>query len=483
MKEHVQHIQGRIREVAQSPLFLLLPTLISLAGILLGEGALVPCILINGELFALLLLACADWSAVLMCLMGVLLDGTAFVGRWDVFLPLILSFGAPIIAVLVYDICRRMRKPFFVGAGFLSYLAVSVAVALGGLFSLSWTELMTEGGLYHTLALSLGLVVLYLLLGQDLKGKDSTRLIRHFLWCMLFVGLLCCAVTLKNITTHEGLGAYITAYSHRNTIANLLLMALPVPFFFARDTKCLYGKLFCFLLGCGFYVSLILTAARTGWIFGTVLFLLCLAWYFYGKGDWVGKAICLACLLVGICVLGSARPFWDALFDLRKVGGHLISPEEGRAVLLMASFRDFCRHPLFGIGLAATANTAAAGQPMGCIPWYHSYVPQVFGSLGLCGCFAYLYQGWIRVRFLSFRPDRPSFAIGMCYLGLFLYSQTDPGEFIPIPFALLAVWIFLLLEGRYEEKKGISQSLWLPKAEIHAKKTACSLPQGCFLWE
>ncbi|MBO5270174.1 MAG: hypothetical protein J6B77_05270, partial [Clostridia bacterium] len=84
----------------------------------------------------------------------------------------------------------------------------------------------------------------------------------------------------------------------------------------------------------------------------------------------------------------------------------------------------------------------------------HLYFPQIWGGLGLVGCIAFAYQAVLRVKLILFRPNAKTVAIALSYIGLFLYSQTDPGEFIPIPFAALAVLMFVLLERHYEEGRG-----------------------------
>lgn len=457
--------RGNWRDIFVSPLFMLLPTLISLAGILLGEKALLPCILINGELFALLLFLSPDLSAVLMPMMGVLVDGTAYVGRWDTFAACIIPWGLPIIAAFLYHFWRY-RRPARPGVTLLAYLAVSVSIALGGLFVICWEETTTEGGLYHVLGLSVGLVLLYLLLSPDLKEQKRYDIRRQFLWCMLYVGVIACAVNLvaffKALSVPRGMVEYVISFVNRNSVCNLLTMALPAPFFFAKDTKAVYGKIFAFLLGLFFYARLMMTAARTGWIFGTLLFLICLVWFFCGRRDWIVKGVLLA-LLLGAFLLA----FWfrETLIDFFHVrayvkNGRIFSFDEARMKLLLMSFADFCRYPLFGVGLATMRTAEQAGRPMGCISWYHLYFPQIYAGMGLCGCFAYLYQGYVRFRLSFFRADLPTRALSLCYFGLFLYSQTDPGEFVPFPFAFLALWIFLLLEGRYEEKKGLDKDIF-----------------------
>jgi hypothetical protein len=50
----------------------------------------------------------------------------------------------------------------------------------------------------------------------------------------------------------------------------------------------------------------------------------------------------------------------------------------------------------------------------------------------------------------------------LSYIGLFFYSQTDPGEFIPLPFGHFAIIIFILLECRCEKNLAFSASVQSP---------------------
>ena len=43
------------------------------------------------------------------------------------------------------------------------------------------------------------------------------------------------------------------------------------------------------------------------------------------------------------------------------------------------------------------------------------------------------------------------FVLFLCYGGLLLMSQTNPGEFCPFPYEMLAVMIFVIIETRKEK--------------------------------
>jgi hypothetical protein len=57
----------------------------------------------------------------------------------------------------------------------------------------------------------------------------------------------------------------------------------------------------------------------------------------------------------------------------------------------------------------------------------------------------------VRLKLVFCHPTAKTVAVSLSYLALLLYSQTDPGEFVPIPFAALGVLMFVLLEHHAEE--------------------------------
>ena len=85
--------------------------------------------------------------------------------------------------------------------------------------------------------------------------------------------------------------------------------------------------------------------------------------------------------------------------------------------------------------------------------WYHMMIPQIIGSMGCVGIVAYTLQFIGRFKLVIQKCSYWSLALGISYLGLFLMSQVNPGEFCPIPFGLLAVILFIFQEMRVEHIK------------------------------
>ncbi len=116
--------------------------------------------------------------------------------------------------------------------------------------------------------------------------------------------------------------------------------------------------------------------------------------------------------------------------------------------LIYRAIDDFRGSPIFGIGLGNRANTDIyASSVKGTICWYHRMIPQIFGSMGLVGVLGYGYQLVTRFILVLRKRSDEAVTLGLSYLGLFLMSQVNPGEFCPLPYALVATLIFLCLSN------------------------------------
>lgn len=457
----------KIEDALHSPLFMLLSVAIGFYGVFGGEGAIMPSLVMNGELFGLSLLFSRRFSAGLMPYFAVIAVGAQLVAQWTDILPY-LPWGIPIALAMVYHFIRYPKR-LSRGYSYNGIVLTSVAILLGGAFGTTAEELFNPAALYHYLALGILLLLLYLVYASDYKTQKPELAMEHFLWCMLFMGVICVAIAGKYACIWWEIRGnpdfYHGWFPSRNTVANLLLMAIPVPFYFAKKEGKAYSRIFSLLLGLVFYVAALFTTARTALLFGTVEVLLCLVWFYYGKKDLKIKLI--GSLLALLLAVAAALVFGDMLADIfphkfgSEGGFHFVRPGEARVELFWQSFVDLAKAPFFGVGIASM-DDAFYKIPMACIRWYHLYFPQIWGSMGLFGCFAYLYHGYRRYRLATYRPTLQTVALTLSYIGLFFYSQTDPGEFIPLPFGHFAIIIFILLECRCEKDLSFSPLVQSP---------------------
>ena len=138
----------------------------------------------------------------------------------------------------------------------------------------------------------------------------------------------------------------------------------------------------------------------------------------------------------------------------------IVSTDEPRMKLLTRSIEDFLGNPVFGQGIGNVSNADLYAGKKGTITWYHMMIPQIYGSMGSVGILAYAYQFFGRVKLALKKRSLFVITLALSYAGLFLMSQVNPGEFCPIPYGLIAVILFIMLENEpdFIKKKKVEQA-------------------------
>ena len=130
-----------------------------------------------------------------------------------------------------------------------------------------------------------------------------------------------------------------------------------------------------------------------------------------------------------------------------RVGEDIQDSNSDRLQFLARAADDFLRHPVFGIGLCSTRNADVFTGVEGSMVFYHNSLAQVMGSMGLVGIVAYGRLLHDRIALLR-QGSRDPFVriLTLSYLGMFLISLCNPGEFCPFPNAALMVMVFAQAE-------------------------------------
>ena len=450
----------RFRSFLTTPQYQLIPFFIGLLGVVAGDKLVIPSMIVNALLLAFVLFLSDDLLPALPPAFFIITLGVSLLANLESVIPYI-PFAFPTLAGLLFHLVFY-RRPIFIGDSFYGLVATSVAILLGGIATpLETRDYSSGAAIYHLVGLSVGLIVFYLICASNRRPNRSYDPIEYFLFSLLLIGLLSSSIILENIV--EWFVASLSVedpnsrwntrelwktFMYRNTLSTLLTMCLPAPFYFARQTKSRLKEIIFFFLGIFLYGSALLTTARTVMIFTTLLLVICLIYYLSSRRTVGIKIINIGICLATACILLlTFREPLKALLEIPNLK-EIIASDEARVVYLRRSFDDFMNHPLFGIGLTSTANLDVSSVGNGGIQWYHLYFPQIWGSMGILGLCAYTFQSVMRAAVIFTKPNSQSIALGLVYLGLFLYSQTDPGEFTPIPFTVLAIVAFVLLEGR-----------------------------------
>ena len=375
----------------------------------------------------------------------------------DAFFALVPWFIPPVVGVILHFVLYAKRLRFTVGSSFYGLCAVTLAVTLGGLGTISAGEYFAGGALFYVFALGIGMVLFYLLLKANSDG-DSPRDVARAVYVM---GLFACFCVLRFyaadwetvLATHG-----FVEFQSSNNLATLLMIAMPIPLFYASRR---YVDILSVVL---MYVCIILSGSRGGLLMGTAEFILIFfAFAIYEKRlfnrilyavlgiSFVVIIVKLIPEIAAFCKI-DLGPVGDgethSLLDYaKKLKDYFMRDGEARMSLLDRVKVDFRSNPVFGVGIGYTGNSDIYNPVKGAMNWYHMWFAQVIGGLGVVGILAYGYQLVWRVVLFFKNRSLLHFAFLMSYMGLFLMSQVNPGEFCPMPYAALAMTYFAVMES------------------------------------
>ena len=227
--------------------------------------------------------------------------------------------------------------------------------------------------------------------------------------------------------------------SYRNFATSVLLTALPMPFYLSLRHR---GHL---ATAAVLALALALTGSRSALLFGGILLTLCCV-YLMRSGVISRRCLVLLAAAAGIGILALGPALLECVLHSR-VGEDIQDSNSDRLQFLARAADDFLRHPVFGIGLCSTRNADVFTGVEGSMVFYHNSLAQVMGSMGLVGIVAYGRLLHDRIALLR-QGSRDPFVriLTLSYLGMFLISLCNPGEFCPFPNAALMVMVFAQAE-------------------------------------
>ncbi len=357
-----------------------------------------------------------------------------------------LSFIIPeaVIGVLaiIFHLLVYKRK-FVYGKSLYGLIAVSIATALSGLFCISAEEYFSPSALYYTLFLGIGMVGIYFILNAYTPTEAEYDREKFFTLIMYITGLFAAFSVFFHYI--EKFSQFIASpsildFQSSNNLSTFLLICLPFSFYYTIK----HSKIN--IIGILFMISAIFASGSGGGLLtGAALMLICLVFAaVYDKK----YRILWSVIIVG--TLGIGVLAFQKLLDKYSFTSFddIFYSNNMRISLIRRSLADFSSHPIFGVGLSYKGNTDIYSPKAGAMNWYHMMIPQIIGSMGLLGIAAYGYQFFVRIKIVLSHLDLYSVTLGLSYLGLFLMSQVNPGEFCPVPYSLIAVIIFIILERR-----------------------------------
>lgn len=380
---------------------------------------------------------------------------------FSVFIKYIWLAPVVVIAMAVYLIRRRPK--LVRGASFLPLVAVSVATLLGGIGTIPPGDYFRPASLVFMAGLGPGLIFSYWIMKHELRDPDARAFFMGDLlrWGLVAAGI-CFAHMLPLLVTQSLFAAPVPQWS--NNVATMLMIALPAAFATKKRRLYHYG------MALFMYAAVMLIGSRGGQILVEAELILCCLWAWLTEQDYIKRLWSRTYFLYAVMLVGYVM----GVFIYNAVALDLIADDEVRWGLLARGFEDFAKNPLFGSGLGYRGNADLFSGKQGTINWYHIFLSQVVGGLGLCGILAWGYQLYTRFCLSRYVWQDPEFGFALCYVGLFLMSMVNPGEFCPVPYAFLAICFFAAIENRTEERTPalIPACLYRPWRRTHKEKAA-----------
>ena len=369
---------------------------------------------------------------------------------WD-YMALAPLAAFPIFALPFHAIFYRERDKSKVkrpGYLLLPMVLVSVTNFLGGIGTIPKESYFSPTSLIYMFALGFMIVIVYFLVYNHLgAGKNYTtridlRISKMACWLMLFLILAVMEGYVERWTKFIA-DPGILYFQWRNNASTLFMIAMPFAFYMSAR------KFAYILFPFGAYAAMIFLGSRGGLILGGLEF--------------------LACLIIDLILDKKHRKYIGGIFALLFVGMLFLFPQiekfmaytlermtaadqySIRLGLWKRSVEDFHRNPVFGMGLGYMGNRDIHPSKAASLCWYHSSLPQVWGSFGLVGLATYGYQMIRRWKFLMSRQSMFGYTVTASFMSLELMSLVNPGIFAMFYLLIISMEFFILEKYRFPE--------------------------------
>lgn len=399
-----------------------------------------------------LLIFCDDLLSIVCPILCIFLLSTRFYTNYTVLVPYVPYAAVPFALAMVFNIVYY-RRPFVNGRFTYPLCAVSAALLIGGVGTISARDYFRLTSLYYMLGLGAAMLLLYFLSVSRLENERNYDRVERMADILYTTGLLASAVVLffyaENLERFIKNGS-VLFFKPRNFIASVLLMTLPSScLMIERSRTHLAG----FVVMC---LALILTGSRSGLLFGAMIAFVCGLYICYLRREsieqhrWYNLAFLL--LVAVLCYIGVK--YIPVLYSSRLVEGNLISASETRVSFIELGIKDFLDYPINGVGIGSTKNIRIFKAIIpGSLVFYHNAIIQVMGSMGVIGVMAYCWLFGERMRLIVNNLRSKQIIFGFSYAGILAMSMTNPGIFCPFPEAGLLIIMFAIGEKEAKRQK------------------------------
>lgn len=347
---------------------------------------------------------------------------------------------APFCAAIIISHFFIYPKPIKAGFGLYAQLAVTAAVMLGGVGTISAKEYFSLMSIYYMLGLGIGMVLIYLISYSYFESTEKVDVHRYFAKIMFIVYLYSVFVVLSyyiiNIKTVMETRSILEP-QWRNNISTFIMLTMPFAFYLSlKKSPCLIAALLS--MPC-----LLLTSSRGGLLFGGCEFVLCCIYLLYADKKHRTRNF----TILAVCAMGVIALSGDIVVFISKTLSRFETiNDEPRAKLIQRALEDFRSNLPFGRGIGYLGNRDIHPSKKFAACWYHSSPFQIIGSFGCAGVIAFVFQFITRNRIFWSRVSYFTLATYISYAGILMMSLVNPGEFCPLPYELLVVMMFAIIE-------------------------------------
>ncbi|NCA66611.1 MAG: hypothetical protein EOM87_00955 [Clostridia bacterium] len=224
---------------------------------------------------------------------------------------------------IIYYRPRKMQRGKRLGKLFFPYVAVSAALLLGGIGSITSAEYFNPTTLYYVLALGVGMLVSYLIFHKYINPRRDYDTKEYFAFAMFIAGVFAFIMLALQYATNAIpalLGPPFTYniierfFSISNNLSTIILMIMPFSFYVAAKKK--YGVI-CFISGVLQGFTMLFSSSRSGLFFSFALTLpLIIITMYLDKAKRKQYAIALAIIaaLVAIIIVVGYEKIWIPMF-------------------------------------------------------------------------------------------------------------------------------------------------------------------------
>jgi len=384
---------------------------------------------------------------------------------YDAFMTFMPVWIFAVVCMVLHFVVYPPDLHYRMGRLKLPMILIAFTVFLGGVGIIDPAEYFAGVSVGHMFALGILPLLLYWLLGQQIRpGRNYTdrldlRFSKMCCWLVLYLFLAVVEYYVEHFAEFAA-DPGILPFQWRNNACTMIMMAMPFTFY--MGTKHFRNFIFP-LLG---MIAIVFSGSRGGLVFGTLEFGMLLI--YFGIVDKRHRKLLLGFVGAGVlallCLLPKLIPFMSyTLGRFTDMGENYIRIMEWKR-----SVEDFLANPIFGRGLGYMGNRDIHESAEGVLCYYHSSLPQIWGSFGILGLLTYGYQFICRLRLMLSKKSLFAKAILWSFIGLELMSLVNPGVFSPLYLTYLTV--LLIIDENYDFPQTIDGDLTLDENTDHHEK-------------